>query len=69
MLATQKQTKETRISGLRLQTAVRLRWFGVIGQLITICLVYFGLGYDLPIGICLGLVAASATGIAPSPAS
>lgn len=60
MLATQKQTKETRISGLRLQTAVRLRWFGVIGQLITICIVYFGLGYDLPIGICLGFVAASA---------
>ena len=59
-MATQKQTKETRISGLRLQTAVRLRWFGVIGQLITICIVYFGLGYDLPIGICLGLVAASA---------
>ncbi|MDX2202972.1 MAG: ActS/PrrB/RegB family redox-sensitive histidine kinase [Hyphomicrobiaceae bacterium] len=60
MVATQKQPRETRVSGLRLQTAVRLRWFGVIGQLVTLCLVYFVLGFDLPIGICLGLVAASA---------
>ena len=27
-------------SRLRLQTAVRLRWFGVIGQLVTVCFVY-----------------------------
>lgn len=60
MVVTQKPARETRISGLRLQTAVRLRWFGVLGQLFTLCLVYFGLGFDLPIGICLGLVAASA---------
>lgn len=60
MVATQKTAKETRLSGLRLQTAVRLRWFGVIGQLVTICFVYFVLGFDLPIGVCLGLVAASA---------
>lgn len=60
MVATHKNSKETRISGLRLQTAVRLRWFGVIGQLVTLCFVYFVLGFDLPIGICLGLVAASA---------
>jgi two-component system sensor histidine kinase RegB len=60
MVTTQKPSKETRVSGLRLQTAVRLRWFGVIGQLVTLCLVYFVLGFELPIGICLGLVAASA---------
>ena len=47
-------------SRLRLQTIVRLRWVAVIGQLITICTVYFGLGYDLPIGQCMTLIAASA---------
>ena len=55
-----KPAKETRVSGLRLHTAVRLRWFGVIGQLVTLVFVYFVLGFDLPIGICLALVAASA---------
>ena len=32
-------------SRLRLQTALRLRWFGVIGQLVTVCFVYLGLGF------------------------
>jgi two-component system, sensor histidine kinase RegB len=43
-----------------MQTAVRLRWFGVVGQLLTICFVYFVLDFDLPIGICLALIALSA---------
>ncbi len=47
-------------SRLRLQTIVRLRWFAVIGQLITVCIVYFGLRFDLPIGFCLLTIAASA---------
>jgi two-component system, sensor histidine kinase RegB len=47
-------------SRLRLQTAVRLRWFGVIGQLLTVLFVAYGLGFSLPIGACLGLIAASA---------
>jgi len=47
-------------SRLRLQTIVRLRWFAVLGQLATVCLVYFGLRFDLPIGICLLVIAASA---------
>ena len=48
------------IGDLRLQTAVRLRWFGVIGQVLTIAGVYFILGFSLPFGVCLGLVAVSA---------
>ncbi len=36
--------KEGTESRLRLQTAVRLRWFGVAGQLVTVCYVYFVLG-------------------------
>ena len=47
-------------SRLRLQTAVRLRWFGVIGQLLTVGIVYLVLGFTLPLGICLAFIALSA---------
>ena len=47
-------------SRLRLQTIVRLRWFAVLGQLITVCFVYFGLRFDLPIGFWPPFPAASA---------
>jgi two-component system sensor histidine kinase RegB len=47
-------------SRLRLQTAVRLRWFGVAGQLLTVCYVYFVLGFQFNIGICLALIALTA---------
>jgi len=43
-----------------MQTIVRLRWFGVLGQLGTVLAVYWGLGYDLPLGWCLLLIALSA---------
>ncbi len=47
-------------SRLRLQTIVRLRWFGVGGQLITVVGVYWLLGFDLPVGLCFALIACSA---------
>jgi two-component system sensor histidine kinase RegB len=47
-------------SRLRMQTIVRLRWFGVLGQLITVAGVYWGLGFVFPIGLCLALIAISA---------
>lgn len=47
-------------SRLRMQTIVRLRWFGVLGQLGTVLAVHFGLGFDLPLGWCLLLIALSA---------
>ena len=47
-------------SRLRLQTIVRLRWFAVVGQLIAVSVVYFGLRFPLPIGYCLLFIAASA---------
>lgn len=47
-------------SRLRMQTIVRLRWFGVLGQLGTVAIVYWGLGYDLPLAACLLLIALSA---------
>jgi two-component system sensor histidine kinase RegB len=55
-----ERARETSESRLRLQTAVRLRWFGVIGQLATVCYVYFWLGFDFNIGICLALIALTA---------
>jgi two-component system sensor histidine kinase RegB len=49
-----------RESRLRLQTIVRLRWFAVLGQLVAVFVVYFALGFELPIGYCLLFIAASA---------
>jgi two-component system, sensor histidine kinase RegB len=60
MAQAERQRKEASESRLRLQTAVRLRWFGVIGQVLTVCFVYLGLGFSLPFGICLALIALSA---------
>ncbi len=47
-------------SRLRLQTIVRLRWVGVLGQILAITFVYFVLGFDLPAGACLIVIAMSA---------
>lgn len=47
-------------SRLRLQTSVRLRWFAVLGQLAAVAVVYLGLGFSMPIGYCLLLIALSA---------
>ena len=47
-------------SRLRIYTIVRLRWIAVLGQLVAICVVSFGLGFSLPIGMCLIVIALSA---------
>jgi two-component system, sensor histidine kinase RegB len=60
MLQLERHRKEASESRLRLQTAVRLRWFGVVGQLLTVCFVYLVLGFPLPFGICLAFIALSA---------
>jgi two-component system sensor histidine kinase RegB len=60
MALAERNWKEGSESRLRLQTAVRLRWFGVVGQLVTVCFVYLGLGFPLPFGICLAFIALSA---------
>ena len=56
----QGRTMETSESRLRLQTAVRLRWFAVGGQLAAVGFVYFVLGFPFSIGFCLALIAATA---------
>ncbi len=45
---------------LKLDTLVRLRWLAIAGQLASVIVVYFGLGYPLPIGPALALIALSA---------
>ncbi len=47
-------------SRLRLHTIVRLRWIAVLGQLVAIGFVSFGLGFSLPVGACLTVIALSA---------
>jgi hypothetical protein len=49
-----------RESQLRLDTSVRLRWVAVLGQLVAVGLVIGFLGFNLNVGVCLGLIALSA---------
>jgi len=60
MAQPERHRKEPSESRLRLQTALRLRWFGVVGQLVTVCFVYLVLGFPLPFGVCLAFIALSA---------
>ncbi|MCC7274357.1 MAG: ActS/PrrB/RegB family redox-sensitive histidine kinase [Alphaproteobacteria bacterium] len=50
---------ETR-GGVNLRTLVAIRWLAVIGQAATLLIVHFSLGYALPFGTALLIVAASA---------
>ena len=45
---------------VRLRTLILLRWLAVAGQTIAVVFVHYGLGFDLPLGACLGVIAASA---------
>ena len=47
-------------SRLRLQTIVRLRWIAVVGQTLTVLVVYWGLGFEIPIIACLMVISLSA---------
>jgi two-component system, sensor histidine kinase RegB len=48
------------VEGLRLQTLVRLRWLAVGGQTVAVLFVYMVLGFPLPLGPCLAVIALSA---------
>ncbi|MEQ8403868.1 MAG: ActS/PrrB/RegB family redox-sensitive histidine kinase [Oceanicaulis sp.] len=45
---------------VRLRTLILLRWLAVVGQTVCVVVVHYGLGFDLPLGLCLGVIAASA---------
>jgi two-component system, sensor histidine kinase RegB len=57
---THRGTLEATEGQLRLQTIVRLRWFAVLGQFLAVVLVFFGFGFQLPIGWCLLFISVSA---------
>lgn len=42
---------------LRLRTLIMIRWVAAAGQTITVLAVHFGLGYPLPLPICLAVIA------------
>jgi two-component system sensor histidine kinase RegB len=44
---------------LRLRTLVFLRWLAIIGQTGMVLLVAFGFGYEINVGLCLAIIAAS----------
>ena len=45
---------------LRARTFIATRWLAVVGQTIAVVIVHFGLGYELPVTLCFGAIAASA---------
>jgi two-component system sensor histidine kinase RegB len=45
---------------IRLRTLTTLRWLAVAGQLSAILVVHFALAFPVPLGLCLGVIAASA---------
>lgn len=51
---------ETFESRLRLQTIVRLRWFAIVGQLLTVVVVALLLQFQLPVAYCMLLITLSA---------
>lgn len=44
----------------RLATLMTLRWMAVGGQTLAVLIVYFGFDFNLPLGLCLTVIAASA---------
>jgi len=53
-------TAQTALGRTRLRTFITLRWLAVAGQTAAVLLVYFGLGFELPLAMCLAIIAASA---------
>jgi len=44
---------------LRLRTLVLIRWIALLGQAISLAVVYFGLGFDIPFVPAMAVIAAS----------
>lgn len=53
-------TAQSALGRTRLRTFITLRWLAVAGQTAAVLLVYFGLGFELPLALCLAIIAASA---------
>ena len=51
----------TASSGIRLRTLVFIRSLGIVGQVVAVLIVFFGLKYQMPIGQCLAVIAVAIT--------
>ena len=60
MLSSPRQRAQKGSSRLRLQTLTRLRWFAVTGQVIAVLVVRLGMHFELPLTLCLAVIALSA---------
>jgi len=49
-------TSEDHAGLLRLRTIVRLRWIAVSGQAVTVAVVHFGFGFELPLAACAVII-------------
>ncbi len=45
---------------VRQRTLITLRWTAIVGQSAAVLVVHFALGFELPLALCLGVIAASA---------
>lgn len=52
--------RKTSLGQIRLRTLIYIRWIAVVGQLLAVLIVHFGLGFKLPLLPVLVVVAASA---------
>jgi two-component system sensor histidine kinase RegB len=59
-LSPRPTTGDAEIGMLRLRTLVRLRWLAIVGQTGAVLGVHFVLGFPLPLGLCLAVIAFSA---------
>ncbi len=46
-------------SSVRLRTLIVIRWLAVLGQTAAVLFVYFGLGFEMPLGTCFVVISAS----------
>ena len=60
-LQLQRAFNSTASSGIRLKTLVFIRSLGIVGQLVAIMIVFFGLKYQMPIGQCLAVIGVAIT--------
>lgn len=59
-LSARRRAVFARMGRLRVGTLVLIRWIGMGGQAITVLVVQFGLGFDLPLIPCISAIAATA---------
>lgn len=55
-----KVSKPGNRADLRLDTLIRIRWLAIFGQTAAVLLVWFGLGFEFYLELCLALIALSA---------